>query len=108
MRNKVLQRINPFRKSEQDWGKFFKKSADESRKDRLIRFCKKYDVSIHIDDSTEPSKGAYAVLRSVVSEAELERRLNTKKALVQAQYSNYISLFALLASIGSLVLHWWP
>lgn len=95
---------NLFRKKNQNWTNFIGGPADESRKERLIRLCNSQDVSIYIDDQSEASKGTYAALRAVTSEAELERRLNTKKALAQSKYSNYISLVALTISIGSFVL----
>lgn len=94
---------NPFRKKNQDWTKFFG-SVEETRKERLIRQCNSHDVSIYIDDQSEESKGTYAALRGVASEAELERRLNAKKAISQSRYSNYIAFIALLISIGSFIL----
>jgi hypothetical protein len=95
---------NPFRKKDQDWSKFFGEQSNESRKERLIRLCNSQNVSIYIDDQSETAEGIYAALRAVASEAELERRLNTQRALAQSKYSNYISLIALGISIGSFVL----
>lgn len=74
-----------------------------SRKERLIEKCKKHDVSIFVDDESETSSGIYAELRAVAPEAELERRLNSNRALSMANRSNIISLIALLIAVVALV-----
>ncbi|WP_225580787.1 hypothetical protein, partial [Pseudomonas sp. PDM16] len=73
----------PFRPKDKatDWDKFLGPASPETRKQRLIQECKKHDVSIYTDDESESSSGVYAELRGVASEAELERRLLTKKSV---------------------------
>lgn len=70
-----------------------------TRKQLLIEECRKQDVSIYIDEPTEQSIGIYAELRGVVSEAELERRLNTKKTTTLSMRANVVALFALVVSV---------
>lgn len=65
--------------------------------------CKKNDVSIYIDNPSEQSSGIYAELRGVVSEAELERRLNAKKAVNQSKRANVISAIAFIVSLVALL-----
>ncbi|NMG67634.1 hypothetical protein GPA19_22075 [Azoarcus indigens] len=95
------------KKKEQDWGKFLGDLPPPSRKQRLIEECKKYDVSVHIDDASEASTGIYAELRGVASEAELERRLVAKRAVKQSAKANWIAGFALLVSLISLAVSFW-
>ncbi|MNG21168.1 hypothetical protein D3C84_1055030 [compost metagenome] len=94
----------PFRPKEKetDWDKELG-PIEESRKQRLIRTCQEHDVSIHTDDESETSSGAYAVFRGTASEAELERRLNTKLSVSSSRRANFISLAALLISIIALI-----
>ena len=74
-----------------------------SRKEDLLRNCQKLDVSIYIDDASETSEGVYASMRGVASEAELERRLNAKKTVLQASSANRIAIFALIVAIAAFV-----
>lgn len=78
-----------------------------TRKQLLIEECKKQDVSIYIDDQSEQSAGIYANLRAVASQAELERRLNTRKAIALSERANTLSkranIIALLALIVSAI-----
>lgn len=74
-----------------------------SRHQRLMEKCKKYDVSIYIDDLSEQTTGIYAELRPVASEAELERRLNAKNAIRQSNRANAIAAVALAVSLVALV-----
>ncbi|MBF8663772.1 hypothetical protein IRZ45_09555 [Pseudomonas aeruginosa] len=94
----------PFRPKEKDtdWDKEFG-PTQETRKQRLIRKCQRHDVSIYTDDESEVSSGAYAELRGVTSEAELERRLNTKLSLLSSKRANLISIIALLVSLAALI-----
>jgi hypothetical protein len=55
------------------------------------------------DNSSEQSFGIYAELRGVASEAELERRLNAKKAVCQSSRANFIAAIALIVSVVALV-----
>lgn len=64
--------------------------------------CQKNDVSIYVDNPSEPSSGIYAELRGVASEAELERRLNAKKAVSQSSRANVIAAIALIVSFVAL------
>ena len=75
----------------------------QTRKQRLLEECRKNDVSICIDNSSEQSSGIYSELRAVVSEAELERRLNAKKAVVQSSRANFIAAIAFIVSVVALV-----
>ena len=79
------------------------KSEKTSRKQRLISECESLDVSIHIDDAAEASAGAYSGLRAVTSEAELERRINSKKSVRIATRSQFIAIVALVTSIAALI-----
>ncbi|WP_225580785.1 hypothetical protein, partial [Pseudomonas sp. PDM16] len=63
----------------------------------------KHDVSIYTDDESESSSGVYAELRGVASEAELERRLLTKKSVSKASRANLIAILALIVSVASLI-----
>lgn len=74
-----------------------------TRKQLLIEECKRQDVSIYIDDTSEQSAGVYAYLRAVAPEAELERRLNAKKAITLARRANVIANCALIVSTIALV-----
>jgi uncharacterized membrane protein len=69
----------------------------------MLDECNKKDVSIYIDNPSEQSAGIYAEFRGVASEAELERRLNAKKAVIQSSRANIISIIALIVSVAALV-----
>ena len=73
-----------------------------TRKQLLIEECKKHDVAIYIDDPSEQSAGVYAIFRGVVSEAELEVRLNPKRSFSLSRRTNVIALFVLLVSAIAL------
>ena len=75
----------------------------QSRKRRLLQECEKHDVSIFVEDESEQSSGVYAAMRAVVSEAELERRLNAKVALRYSKQAGAVAVAALLVSVASLV-----
>ena len=85
-----------------DFSKFID-SPEKSRKEKLIEECRKQDVSIYIDDATETSKTIYAEMRAVASEAELERRLNSKRSVNIANRSSIVSAIALFVSIVALI-----
>ena len=95
----------PFRRKygATDWDKFLGAAPSETRKQRLIRECKKLDISIHLDDASETSSGVHAELRGVASEAELERRLLIKTSVSKAEKSNIIAICALVVSVTSLI-----
>jgi hypothetical protein len=90
------------KQNDQDFSKYLGETPP-TRKQRLLEECTERDVSIYIDDASEQSAGVYAVLRAVASEAELERRLNTKKAVGQSNRANLIAVAALAISIVALV-----
>ena len=73
-----------------------------THKQQLIQQCKEENVSIFIDNPTEASSGIYAELRGVASEAELERRLHTKRVALQASRANSIATLAFLVSLVAL------
>jgi hypothetical protein len=91
-----------FRKKKEgtDWSKHF---GDEpvSRKQRLIDECNKQDVTIYKDESSENTD---SIMRPVASEAELERRLNSKNTMSQAKRANIISAIALFVALISIVI----
>lgn len=86
----------------QDFSSFLD-SVSKSKKQLLIEECKKRNVSVHLDDPTEPLTGIYAELRGVASEAELERRLNAVKAVGVSRCSNLIAIIALFVSVVALI-----
>lgn len=88
--------------TDQDWTKYIAEATTTRKKDLLLR-CKKYSVSIYIDDSAENSEGIYGSLRAVASEAELERRLLARESTNNTRNANIISFLALLISIIALI-----
>ncbi|MBT11027.1 MAG: hypothetical protein CMI02_03215 [Oceanospirillaceae bacterium] len=84
-----------------DWSEFLKSSEPESRKQRLVRECRKYDVTPYVDDPCENASGNN-VMRGVASEAEIERRLAAKKAMFSANRANIIAFLAFLLALFSL------
>lgn len=93
----------PFKKkhSGTDWSKFFDNDKSETRKQKLIRECQKYDVTPYVDDPSENASDSN-IMRGVASEAEIERRLVAKKAVFSANRANVISLLAFLAALFSV------
>lgn len=98
----VMKRLFARKQNDQDFSKYLGE-VPQTRKQRLLEECGKNDVSIYIDNSSEQSSGIYAELRGVVSEAELERRLNAKKAVSQSSRANFIAAIALIVSVVALV-----
>ncbi|MCC4310407.1 hypothetical protein LL252_17710 [Alcanivorax marinus] len=84
-----------------DWSEFLKSSEPESRKQRLVRECRKYDVTPYVDDPCE-NASSNNVMRGVASEAEIERRLVAKKAMFSANRANIIALLAFFLALFSL------
>ena len=85
-----------------DFSKFLGETA-QTRKELLIEKCKKLDVSIYIDDEGESSSGIYGQLRAVASEAELEKRLNSKEAVRTASCAFKLAILAFLVSFAAFV-----
>lgn len=84
----------------------FATAAPLTRRQQLIEECKKQDVSTCIDDPSEKS----AIFQGDASVAELERRLNAKKAIGLSKHANDLSkrangiaLFALIVSAIPLI-----
>lgn len=98
----TMKQLFARKQNDQDFSKYFSE-VPQTRKQRLLEECKKNDVSIYIDNSSEQSSGIYAELRGVVSEAELERRLNAKKAVSQSSRANLVAAIALIVSVVALV-----
>ena len=98
----AMKRLFARKQKDQDFSKYLGE-VPQTRKQRLLEECKKNDVSIYIDNSSEQSSGIYAEFRGVVSEAELELRLNAKKAVSQSSRANIIAAFALIVSVLALV-----
>lgn len=99
----IIEALGFFRPKSKDTDfSAFMSGIPQTRKQRLIEECKRQDVSIYIDDPTEQSAGIYAELRGVVSEAELERRLNAKKAIALSKRTNVIAYFSLFVSAIAL------
>lgn len=96
-----MKRFFTRKQDDQDFSKYFCE-VPQTRKKRLLEECKKNDVSIYIDNSSETSSSIYAEFRGVVSEAELERRLNAKKAVHQSSRANFIAALALIVSVVAL------
>jgi hypothetical protein len=87
--------------NDQDFSKYLDE-VPQTRKQRLLEECKKNDVSPYINDPSESSSVIYAELRGVACEAELEQRLNTKRAVNRSFFANVIAIFALFISIAAL------
>lgn len=85
-----------------DYSKLFGE-VQPTAKQLLIERCQRNCISVFVDDPSENSADFYAEFRGVASEAELERRLNSKLALSQVKHSNKIALLALVVSLGSFV-----
>lgn len=100
----ALKRLFARRQSDQDFSTYLGEGElPQTRKQRLLDDCKNNDVSIYIDNPSEQTSGIYAELRGVVSEAELEQRLNAKKAVGQSNRANVIAAIALFVSVVALV-----
>jgi len=98
----VMKRLFARKQNDQDFSKYLAE-VPQTRKQRLLKDCKKYDVSIYSDNPSEQSSGIYEEFRGVVSEAELERRINAKKAVAQINRANFIATIALIVSVAALV-----
>jgi hypothetical protein len=98
----ALKQLFSRKQGDQDFSKYLGE-VPQTRKQRLLEECKKNDVSIYIDNPSEQSSGIYAEFRGVISEAELEQRLNAKKAVDQSNRANFIAAIALIVSVVALV-----
>ena len=85
------------KKKEQDWSKWLGK-VQLTKKQRLIEFCEKKGISIYLDDSSETSAGVYANFRGVVSETELEKRVNDYKKFYWQKVG---TIFAIICSVAA-------
>jgi hypothetical protein len=104
-----MRRLFGQKKKGEDFSTFLGDSSMSTKKSALLEECKKHDISPYIDDATESSSGAYATFRGVASEAELERRLNTKKALGLSNQANAIAFLAFIVSLAALAKSFlWP
>lgn len=92
-----------FSRKAKNWSNFIESGVECTRKEALMDYCQKLGVSIYVDDANE-SSGVYSKFRSVTSEAELERRLNSKVMLNKASQANLISIFALFLSLSSFLI----
>lgn len=81
----------------------FLDDAKKSTKQVLIEKCRRNNISIYVDDTSETSSGIYALLRGMASEAELERRLNAKKALGLASRTNTVAILTFMVQFTTLV-----
>lgn len=97
-----MKKLFTCKENKQDFSKFFGE-IPETRKQRLLEDCRKNDVSIHIDNPSEHSSSGIIDFRGVASEAELEKRLNKKKTLMQSNRANFFSFLALIISIIALI-----
>lgn len=98
----LMRRLFQRNSRDEDFSAFLD-DAKKSTKQILIEKCRRNNASIYVDDASETSSGIYAQLRGVASEAELERRLNAKKALGLASRANTVAILAFLVSIATLV-----
>ena len=96
---KYIKRILQRRKKANSDFSVFVSAIPLTRKQLLLEECKNQDVSIYIDDPMEQSAGAYAIFRGVASEAELECRLNAKKAMILFKRANVIEFATFTASV---------
>lgn len=71
----------------------------QSKKELLIEQCSKNNVCIFVDDQSESSIGIYAEIRSVASEAELQRRLDANIQIRNSIKAFWISVVALVVSV---------
>ncbi|MBI5660325.1 MAG: hypothetical protein HZC43_12460 [Nitrosomonadales bacterium] len=100
----IFEALRFFQPKSKDTGfSVFMSGIPQTRKQRLIEECKRQEVSIYIDDPTEQSAGIYAELRGVGSEAELERRLNTKKTIALSKCTSIIAFSAFIVSTIALI-----
>lgn len=99
---KYLKRFLSTRLQDTDFSTFVP-AVPLTHKQQLIEECQKQDVSIYIDGPFERS----TIFRSVASEAELERRLNTRKAIALSERAHTLSgcanIIELLAFIVSAI-----
>lgn len=87
----------------EDFSTFFH-GGPESVKEKLIAECNRRGVSVYVSDSSETTAGAYAALRAVASEAELQSRLMQAVAVETAARANRIAWFALVVGFASLLI----
>ena len=87
---------------EQDW--FEWAGVDLTPKQKLIEECKKYGVSIHEDDKME---NEFSLFRGVVSEVELQKRLNAKLDSIKSNKKDVIDLrlkkFGIIVALLGLI-----
>jgi len=100
----ILQRRGILRrkKANSDFSAFVS-AIPLTRKQLLIEECEKQDVSIYIEEPSEQSSGVYSIFRGIASEAELERRLNAKKAIAFSKRANVIAFLIFIVSAVDLV-----
>lgn len=69
-----------------------------SRKEGLIKRCESLEVCIYVDDASE-NASSENIMRGVVSEAELQRRIDGHIASRNSTYALWVSLAALTLSV---------
>jgi hypothetical protein len=84
-----------------DFSTFLPK-VPQPRKQQLLEECTKRSISIYDDNPLEQSSGAYSIFRNPASEAELENRLSTKKAIILSKRANFIAFLALIVTTITL------
>jgi hypothetical protein len=99
----VLTLMKQLKPKNEDFSTFLSDAEPTTKKQALLEECKKHNVSPYIADASETSSGVYAQFRGVASEAELEGRINAKKALDLANRANLVAIIALLISIVALI-----
>lgn len=72
-------------------------------KQLLTEKCTKRGISIYDDNPLEQSSGTYSIFRNLASEAELENRLSTKKAIILSERANFIAFLTLIVSAIPLI-----
>lgn len=102
----TMKRLLSRTSKDQDFSKILA-DTPKTRKQRLQEECRRRDVSIYADDPTEQSAGVASLFRNPASEAELERRLNSKRAVGLAGKANVIAVLALVVSVAALVKAFW-
>ena len=74
------------------------KNVKGSKKEQLLKKCEKLGISPYVDDVSESHTGIYGDLRGVVSEAELQRRLDSRISINISKIALIIAIISLIVS----------
>lgn len=87
----------------QNFSNFFLK-RELTKKENILKRCADLHISPYIDDSSESVPVGGLDMRSVASEAELEKRINEKCAIINSAKANKIAFLALVISAISMLI----